>query len=86
MAETLKTKEDIFFTMKTEIKRKEVELSEVSRSLQEYRGEYERVRCAEEEARREADRAQRQLDGADRVNFEKVTRLELEMGIVDKKL
>lgn len=48
----LKGKEEVFFTMKTEIKRKEIELEDVYRSLEEYRSEYERIKVAEENNRK----------------------------------
>lgn len=43
----LKGKEEVFFTMKTEIKRKEIETEDLYRSLEEYRAEYERIKVSD---------------------------------------
>lgn len=47
--------------MKTEIKRKEIELEDVYRSLEEYRSEYERIKVSEEGIRRESDKTVKAL-------------------------
>lgn len=52
MSEILKSKEDLFFTLKTEIKRKEIELSDVMRSLEEYKVEYEKTKAENDSIRK----------------------------------
>jgi hypothetical protein len=55
------------------------------RNLQEYRSDYERIKCAEEDARKECDKVKKLLEYTERTTFEKITKLELENTTNEKK-
>ena len=72
--------------MKTEIKRKEIELEDVYRSLEEYRSEYERIKVSEDFTRKEAEKVVKGLETSERVLHERITKLEAEGLSAERKI
>lgn len=84
--ELLKGKEEIYLSLKSEIKRKQIQVQTVLKTLEEYKLQYVRVRNECEMVKKERDRFQIMVENIERLSQDRMNKLENEASGNIKKI
>lgn len=75
----------MLFTTKTEAKKREIEVEDLRRSLDDQRAEYERLKLIEENFRKDAEKNIKVFESNERSLLDKIVKLEAELSTSERK-
>lgn len=75
----------MLFTTKTEAKKREIEVEDLRRSLDDQRAEYERLKLIEENFRKDTEKNIKVFESNERSLLDKIVKLEAELSTSERK-